>query len=280
MTTINATHTEDGSTQIGPSLHNLEEYEGFFVEKTEAPAEVVPEQKAEEKLLAGKFKTPEELEKAYAELQKKLGAPKEEAPKADEVKPEEKPDETTEEKPAEATEEKPAETAEAPVLDFAKLSEEWQTNEGKLSDETQANLTKLGITPEVTGLFYAGIEAIIGQRSATVQSLAGSAEEYKSLVEWGVANLPAAEQAAFNNALDKALYEGDTAAISLMVPAVKAKMAGGAPSYVQSQTGVGQAAIQPFANRSEQSAAINDPRYGRDRAYTREIERRIEISSV
>ena len=276
--TIKATHTDDGGTSIGPTLDTLEDYDGMFAEQSGQPAEEVKaEEKVEEKLLAGKFKTPEELEKAYAELQKKLGAPK----------TDEKPAETTEEKPAETTEEKPAETevkpeekSEAPVLDFAALSAEWEANEGRLNDDTQARLTQLGITPEVTGLFYAGIEAIIGQRSASVQALAGTADEYKSLVEWGVANLPAAEQAAFNTALDRALYEGDTAAISLMIPAVKAKMAGEAPNYVSSENRVGASVIQPFANRSEQSAAINDRRYGRDPAYTREVERRIEISSV
>lgn len=266
------TNTEDTGLRVGPTLESLDE--GFFVEaNTSSPAPEPEAPKTEEKLLAGKYKTVEELEKAYAEAQKLIGK-----------KPEEKPAETkaTEEKPAEDGDKPPEEAPEgtpAPAIDFAKLSEEWDANGGQLSEETQANLTKLGVTPEVTGLFYAGIEAIISSRASTVQALAGTTEEYNSLISWGSKNLGSDEMEAFNTALDRALYEGDTAAIKLMIPAVRAKMAGDAPSYVQSRLDGGVGTIKAFANQAEQNAAINDRRYGRDPAYTREIEQRIGIST-
>jgi hypothetical protein len=267
---------DDNGLHVGPTLDSLEE--GIFVEQTDAaltdaqtPEPEAP--KPEEKLLAGKYKTVEELEKAYAEAQKLIGKKPEDKP-ADAKAPEEKPAEDGDKPPEEAPE-----GTTAPVLDFAKLSAEWDENGGKLTEETQAGLTKLGVTPEVTGLFYAGIEAIVASRASTVQALAGTTEEYNSLIAWGSKNLGADEMEAFNGALDRALYEGDTAAIKLMIPAVRAKMAGDAPSYVQSRLDGGVGSIKAFANQAEQNEAINDRRYGRDPAYTREVEQRIGLST-
>lgn len=269
------TNIDDNGIAVGPNWDPRSPHpdEGFFVEATNAPPEVPPEatKPAEEKLFAGKFKSPEDLEKAYAELQKKLGAKPAEEPK-------EAPKPAEGEEPKEGEEEpKEAPKGEAPAIDFAKLTAEFNEN-GGLTEATQATLAKLGVTPEVTELFFAGVEAITSSRVSEVHAAAGSADEYTALVEWGKKNLSTTEQAAFDQALDRAIVEGDAAAINLMIPAIKAKMQGDGPSYVQARPGQGAGSIQPFANRSEQNAAINDRRYGRDSGYTREVERRIEIS--
>jgi hypothetical protein len=275
------TNIDDNGIKVGPTWDprtDVHPDEGFFVEKTDATVEEVKTEEpkpAEEKLFAGKFKSPEELEKAYAELQKKLGAPKEE-PKADPKEDEKPAEEAAKEGDEKPKDEPKADEALAPI-DFAKLTAEFNEN-GGLTEESQAGLAKLGVTPEVTELFFAGIEAIQTARVSEVHAAAGSADDYKALVEWGKTNLSATEQAAFDAALDKAVLEGDAAGIKLMIPAIKAKMHGDAPNYVQSRPGQGQGSITPFANRSEQNAAINDRRYGRDAAYTAEVERRIEIS--
>lgn len=257
---------DDQGLHIGPTLEDLEE--GIFAEQADPP--VVPEPAP--KKFAGKYDTAEELEKAYLESQKLIGK-KAEKPTVEGAEPP-----AAEDAPKVETEEPKAE-GDAPVLDFAKLSEEWNANEGTLTEETQAGLTKLGVTPEITGLFYAGIQSIISQRANDVQALAGTPEEYKSVVDWGIQNLDAGEQAVFNEALDKALYEGDTSAIKLMIPAVRAKMAGEGPSYVASRIDGNPGATKPFANQSEQNQAIQDRRYGRDAAYTREVETRIGASN-
>jgi hypothetical protein len=271
---MDTANIDDQGLHVGPTLESLEE--GLFVEKVDQPAEdPKPDEQPAPKKLAGKYDTAEDLEKAYIELQKLVGRKSKDDPAADE-KPDEK---AIEGEPKEGEDEPASGDEQPPLVDIAKLSHEWEANEGKLTDETQANLTKLGITPEVTELFYAGVQSIIASRANEVQSLAGSADEYNTLIAWGAKNLEDGEQQAFNTALDKALYEGDTAAIKLMIPAVRAKMAGEGPSYVQSRSNDGSGPIKPFANLTEQSAAINDRRYGRDAAYTREVEQRIGLSS-
>lgn len=267
------TNIDDNGIAVGPTWDPRTDPhpdEGFFVERTDAPPE--EPKAAEEKLFAGKFKSTEDLEKAYTELQKKLGAAPKETP-AEEPKPAE----GEEPKGGDEPPKEEPKAGDAPVIDFAKLTAEFNEN-GGLTDATQATLSKLGVTPEVTQLFFAGVEAITNSRVAEVHAAAGSADEYTALVEWGKKNLSTTEQAAFDQALDRAVVEGDAAAINLMIPAIKAKMQGDGPSYVQARPGQGAGSIQPFANRSEQNAAINDRRYGRDSGYTREVERRIEIS--
>ena len=79
----------------------------------------------QEQLLAGKYKSAEELEKAYVELQKKLGEDKSEEQTSAEEKPDEKPQ----------------------LSDGASLittaSEEYYANGNKLSDETMAKFSSM-----------------------------------------------------------------------------------------------------------------------------------------
>ena len=108
---------------------STETQEGELTEEEQNSLEV-GEKLAEQQdqMLAGKFKTAEDLEQGYIELQKKLGEPKEEAEA--EEKPEAK-EEVKEEKPEE--EEKEIDTA---FLDT--LWEEAKTE--KFSDDTLKKL--------------------------------------------------------------------------------------------------------------------------------------------
>lgn len=285
--------TEDGGVSIGPTLETLEQYEGDFVERVDKtdpnePKASKDDGKPAPKKYAGKYDVDTDLEKAYLESQKKITElsqkladqkPKE-GPKADDKpaegdpKPEDKPKDGEE-----APKEEPkAAEGEKPPVDFVALNAEF-AEKGELSAESLASLEKAGIPPEAAGLFFAGVEAIQTLRANEVHSLAGSKEAYDSLVEWGSKNLSEAERNAFDGAVDKAILEGDTSALKLLVPGIQARMKGDGPEYVTTKPSGGASAIKPFATLSEQSAAIQDRRYGRDAAYTREIEKRIEISN-
>ena len=84
-------------------------------------------QAEQEGLLAGKYKNAEELEKAYVELQKKLGESKQES--KEEVSTEDK------------SEEKPTFSDNAKLITSA--SDEYFANGNKLSDETMAKFSSL-----------------------------------------------------------------------------------------------------------------------------------------
>ena len=80
----------------------------------------------ESKSYAGKFDNAEELEKAYLELQKKLGS--DEEPEAEDKE--------------EATKEEEVEESPAATL-INDASKEWNDNDGKLSDETMAKFSEM-----------------------------------------------------------------------------------------------------------------------------------------
>ena len=80
----------------------------------------------QEQLLAGKYKDAQELEKAYVELQKKLG---------------EKEEDTEQVSAEKKSEEKPTFSDNASLINSA--SEEYYANGNKLSDETMAKFSSL-----------------------------------------------------------------------------------------------------------------------------------------
>ena len=114
--------SEDGST------------EGLTADEQDSLAVGEQIQEQQENLLAGKYKNAEELEKAYVELQGKLGqkseGDKEEAEPEAEVEPVE--NETTEE------------TSASPAANLiTAASDEYFNNEGKLSEETISKFSQL-----------------------------------------------------------------------------------------------------------------------------------------
>ncbi len=71
------------------TLNPTEHIEGELTEDEKDSLKVGEKlQAAEEQMLAGKYKNAEDLEKAYIELQKKLGEPQEESTPEAEVEPE------------------------------------------------------------------------------------------------------------------------------------------------------------------------------------------------
>ena len=82
-------------------------------------------QAAEDNLLAGKYKDAQELEKAYVELQKKLGEKEQSTEQATEEQPEDKP-----------------QLSEGASL-ITSASDEYYANGNKLSDETMAKFSSM-----------------------------------------------------------------------------------------------------------------------------------------
>ena len=246
--------TEDQGLTIGPSLDTLTDdfnSEGFYEHNANPAPTPEPAPAAEPKLFAGKYKTAEDMEAAYVALSKKLGAPK---PPADPApKMEDKPAAKTEDeiaaeaaadalltpeelaaKEAEqvAADAEAAKPSDGPAINIEALTAEY-TADGALSEDSLASLEKLGVGADVAGLFFQGVEAIKTLRTSEIATAAGSAEDLSAIVEWGTANLDAASQKAFNDAVETAINQGDMAAVKLIIPAIKAQMNSGEPAYLE-----------------------------------------------
>jgi len=209
--------------------------------------------------LPEKFKSPEDMAQAYAELEKKNSAPK--TPEAGEP-------------PADAA--AAAAQVQAAGLDFGALTTEYN-DAGELSEATYAKLAEKGIPKETVDAYIAGQEALAQQSIDAVLSEFGGADEYTKMVTWAATGLSKNEVAAFNSAMDN----GTVDSIKLTIAGLKARYVaanGKDPSLLDG--GNGEASTDVFRSTSEMTTAMKDPRYAKDPAYRRDVQEKVARSTI
>ena len=222
----------------------------------------------QEDLLAGKYENAQELEKAYMELQKKLGQSEEE-----EVVEYE--DETEE-----------YELSENAEL-IAEASAEFEDG-GELSEETLSKFQGMSSTDLVNA--YVEMSEFVGEDGEveaapdlsdsdinTVKNVVGGDQAYENIMTWSQNNLPESKISAF----DELVESGSVEAISLAVEGLKARyeMANG----YEGELVTGRAPVQQsdgFRSQAELVAAMSDPRYDNDPAYRNDVIDKLDRSNV
>ena len=227
--------------------------------------------KARPEWLQEKFKTPEDLAKAYSELEKKMSTGEETpAEKVTEKVPDPQDAETLRIEP------KAAEKA-TEATDFTAVAQEFVDN-GELSAETYDAMEGKGIPRNVLDAYLAGQKAIAEKATTELSGVVGGAEQYKAVQEWAAVNVSADQLGVYNKALDAA----DFGTAKLLLAGIHAQFtaAGGNDPKLVSGAGAGerQTGAKPFASNAEQSAAINDARYQTDPVYRAQVEARIAVS--
>ena len=200
---------------------------------TSAVAEAAAEE-AKGELLAGKFKTPEDLEKAYKELESKLGGNSQQpaAEETPEAKAEEAPeDKTPEGEEANNTEDNPYGEVVAGALDKAGVTiddvvKEYGENSGALGEETYGKLEEAGFPKAIVEAYLRGLEAEAAQAEDTavvtdaqiieIKKAAGGDEGYSEMTAWMQANLSQADIDAYNTEVGSGDVVKATAAVTAM----------------------------------------------------------------
>ncbi len=225
----------------------------------------------EEQLLAGKYKNAQELEKAYVELQKKLGEDSEEKPEAVEEKPDEAP-----------------KLSEGATL-ISNASDEFYKNGNKLSDETMAKFSSMSSqdlikaymeiqqSPEYSQQLAAPQADITDAQINQIKNSAGGEKAYSDIINWAKTSLPQ-EQI---NAFDEVVNSGSVQAIQLAVAGLKAEYtnANGAEGKMftgKAPTNKGDV----FRSQAELVRAMSDPRYDNDPAYRLDIVEKLDRSDI
>ncbi len=270
------TMTYDPGTDTVTTENNLTEAEQ---ESLKVGEEMEAQQ---EQLLAGKYRSAEDLEKAYVELQRKLG---EESNQDNETTNESEVQESDE-----VSEEKEETKEDSPALALVnEAAAEYWDNDKTLSEET---INKLG---EMSGqdLLAAYLQAqkanpidqnvqtdpvdLTTNDIAEVKSAAGGEKEYGELVQWAADNLERSSVEAF----DELVSSGNVGAIKLAVAGLKAQyenvngyegtMLSGKPPSTSTDT---------FRSQAEVVSAMSDPRYEKDPAYRQDLMEKLERSDV
>ena len=231
-------------------------------------------QAEQEGLLAGKYKNAEELEKAYVELQKKLGESKEE--------------EDTEQASAEPEPEDKPQLSEGATL-ITDASKEYFDNGNKLSPETLAKFSSLSSqdlikaymevsqTPEFQQQQAAPPADITESQINQIKNAAGGEKQYANIVNWAKTNLPQDQI----NAFDEVVNTGSVQAIQLAVSGLKAEYDNA--NGVEGRMVTGKTAPNNgdvFRSQAELVRAMSDARYDNDPAYRQDVIEKLDRSDL
>ena len=231
----------------------------------------------QEGLLAGKYENAQALEKAYIELQKKLGEDGKEA-----VPPEAQVEGEQEEVLQETSQEEPKEYSGAAEL-ITSASDEFN-EKGELTPETIEKFSSMSSKELVEA--YLEVQDSLPQAQAAaaeieeaqindIKNFAGGEEAYGRLVTWAGENLGQADIDAF----DEIVGTGSVEAIKLAVSGLKSQYDNANGYEGQMYSGKAPKTNQDvFRSQAELVAAMSDRRYDRDPAYRQDVIAKLERS--
>tara|TARA_B100000029_G_scaffold287350_1_gene281061 strand:+ start:2065 stop:2940 length:876 start_codon:yes stop_codon:yes gene_type:complete len=250
----------------------------------------------QEQLLAGKYKDAQELEKAYIELQGKLG-------NKDNTEAAEEKSEDTESTPdnnyledgsvnydtvTETYGEAVTEKLKAAGVDPWAISSQFHESGGEVTDEMVGTLTNAGFSEAAVRSYFAGRASESGYSSGSVEDISdaqineikqsvGGDQAYSNVVNWAKTNLDQSQTDAF----DEVVNSGSIQAIKLAAAGLKAQY--DQANGVEGRMVTGKSAPQTkdvFRSQAELVQAMNDRRYDRDPAYRQDVIEKLERSDV
>ena len=237
-------------------------------------------QEAQDNLLAGKYKDAQELEKAYVELQKKLGEDSQasgdtEQP-TDEVQEEEQ-----------DTEDKNETEEDAPDFSFLDTLYE-ESNSGKeYNKETMDKLSKMS-SKELADMHLSWVKDastkyiprppdFTEQDAADLKNVVGGEANYNNMIQWANQNLSEQEI----NMFDSVMERGDPASAFFAINSLAYKYNDTIGREGQMITGTAPKTDgSSFRSQAEVVKAMRDPRYDRDPAYRQDIQDKLSRSNV
>lgn len=241
-------------------------------------------------LLAGKYKSVEDLEKAYKELQSKLS-------RGESLPPEAEDDNTADDQDSGDNEEddKPAGDAreiygeliggklDDAGINFQDMNVRWQQS-GTLESGDYDQLAEAGFNKDMVDAYLSGLQYKAAQDTALTvkevtsikESLGGEAE-YSKMIQWAGDNLPAEEVEGFNQIINSQ----PMSAVKMAVMGLHARytaVEGREPKLIGGRASKGNS--DKFESTAQLVEAMSDPRYSKDPAYQRKIQEKLGRSSI
>ncbi len=244
------------------------------IESNEAESLAIGEElmAQQEERLAGKYKDAKELEKAYLELQQKLGS------RSDDEVEDSEPETEAE---YEATEDE--------QVDFLWTVNDEIAETGEISEDTLAKFDSMSSRELVDAwMRYQGsidmdaVDAAPAGREMSeaevneVYNLAGGPDEYQQLVGWAAENFTEEEVSAF----DSVVESGNLAAIKLTLQALQYRYNDNMGYEGEMIQGKPAQSREIFRSQAELVRAMSDPRYDDDPAYRMAIMEKLERSGL
>ena len=207
------------------------------------------------------------MAKAYAELEKKLhgGDNNQAPPPAEPPKDGEQP-----------TEGDVRDALDKAGVSFDALSEEF-LQKGELSAESYEKLVNAGFPKELVDGYIEGQRAVAEGIQSSVRAEVGGAEQYDRMIAWAAVNLPDADKAAFNAAMNSgSVDQMKMAARDLASRYTKEN--GSEPRLVTGTAAKSDGSV--YRSTAEALKDFADPRYKSDPAFRADVEAKIARSNV
>lgn len=277
---MTVTNTPEFQDMLAPGQEDL--IDGFLEELQQEQQELnsEPEQQ-DEQLLAGKFKSTEELEKAYLEAQK-LISQRGQQPPAEEQSPAPKPQDYTPELGKQLYGDTVATAIEAAAINPLEMAEKVYAGED-VSSYVDALVEKGGLPRSVVETYLQGVAPAKGASPATpdgsaaglseadvveLKTMVGGEQQFQQLSQWAAANLDPQELADYNAAVDS----GNKAAARFALRQLQVRAAGGSqePQLIGGGTAVktdvfdtDQQAVDARSKRGKDGKFLyeSDPKY-------------------
>jgi len=233
---------------------------------SEAPQEEVKTEGRPE-WLPEKFKSPEDMAKAYGELEKQFTKSRQE----------ETPQEDTETnlEVKDATTEDAKEAVESVGLDFESMSNEYN-EKGELSEETYGLLESKGIPKNIVDAYIDGQQSLANNVKNDIFSSVGGEENYKQMTDWAADNMTQDQKDAFNGAVNSGNVEQAKLAVDALNSRYKStvgtepNLVGGRPSE----------SVDKYDSWAQVTADMKDSKYSKDPAYRAQVEKKLGRSSL
>ena len=237
----------------------------------------------QEQLLAGKYENAQQLEKAYIELQKKLGSEDKEDPS--------KEDQAEESDEQEESDNKFPEEFKPHLESLKAATEEFQEN-GKLSEETLNKFNEMS-SKDLMQVYFsmydaakdAGVEVGVSPdfdltEAAVnkIQNSVGGESKYNQLLSWANENMADDSLKSF----DRLIAKGDAGAIQMAVDGIKAQYeyANGYEGRMLTGKPPKGGSNDVYRSQAELVAAMSDPKYDLDPAYRMDVQEKLSRSDL
>ena len=244
----------------------------------------------QDNMLAGKYKSAEELETAYLELQKKLGespasTAEDTAEPAQEFEFYGEDGSVNYETANEVYGEQLGNTFKDNDIDPFEMNKHFVENNGTLSDEMYDKLGQAGLSKSLVDSYLKGVREEVGfdapaatltdAEIADVKSIANGEEGYQSLMNWAGNNLSKEDQDNY----DQVLTTGNKTAIKFAVKALMGQYedANGRDSKIV--TGK-ESPQESYRSMAEVVRDMNKPEYTQDQAFRDDVLRKLSTSNL
>ena len=244
----------------------------------------------QENMLAGKYKSAEELETAYLELQKKLGetpasTAEDTAEPAQEYEFYSEDGSVNYETANEVYGEQLGNVFKANDIDPFAMNKHFEENNGTLSDEMIDKLGTAGLSKELVESYLKGVRDELGYQPpqptlsdtevSEIKAIANGEEGYQSLMEWAADNLNKEDSKNY----DDVLATGNKTAIKFAVKALMGQYedANGRDSKIV--TGK-ESPQDTYRSMAEVVRDMNKPEYTQDEAFRDDVIRKLSASNL